>query len=44
MKTLKDLTPEIIAKIPKYQKKAIEGIFDGRRYNKFKKFKTWLEI
>ena len=35
MKTLKDLTPEIISKIPKYQKKAIEGIFNGERYKNF---------
>jgi hypothetical protein len=35
MKTLKDLTPEILAKIPEYQARAIEGVFDGGRYRKF---------
>ena len=37
MKTLKDFTPEIKAKIPQYIKKYTEGIFDGGRYNSFKK-------
>ena len=35
MKTLKDFTPEIQAKIPEYIKEATEGIFDGKRYNNF---------
>lgn len=29
MKTLKDFTPEIKAKIPEYIKKYTNGIFDG---------------
>ena len=35
MKTLKDLTPEIISKIPEYQKKVIEPIYNGSKYNNF---------
>lgn len=35
MKTLKDFTPEIKAKIPEYIKKGTEGVFDGGRYNRF---------
>ena len=35
MKNLKDLTPEIKAKIPIYIEKAIAGVFDGERYNNF---------
>lgn len=29
MKTLKDFTPEIKAKIPVYQERALRGVFDG---------------
>jgi len=35
MKTLKDFTPEIQAKIPKYIENGLEGIFDGKKYNSF---------
>jgi hypothetical protein len=35
MKTLEDFTPSIAAKIPEYQQRALEGIFDGGRYSKF---------
>lgn len=35
MKDLKDLTPEILAKIPEYQERALRGIFDGKRYASF---------
>jgi hypothetical protein len=35
MKTLQDLTPEIIAKIPQYQERAVEGVYDGGRYYNF---------
>jgi hypothetical protein len=35
MKTLKDFTPEIQAKIPQYVNNALEGVFDGGRYNSF---------
>jgi hypothetical protein len=35
MLTLKDLTPEIKAKIPEYTKKYTAGIYDGGRYNSF---------
>lgn len=35
MKTLKDLTPEIEAKIPEYIASALEGVFDGGRYRAF---------
>jgi hypothetical protein len=35
MKTLKDLTPEIEAKIPDYISKALDGVFDGKRYYDF---------
>jgi hypothetical protein len=35
MKTLKDLTPEIQAKIPEYINKALLGVFDGGRYDSF---------
>jgi len=35
MKTLKDLTPEIEAKIPAYKKMAIEGVYDGKLYREF---------
>jgi len=37
MKTLKDFTPEIQAKIPEYLKKYQAGVFDGGRYKTFKK-------
>ncbi len=37
MKTLKDLTPEIKAKIPQYIKEYTKGVFDGGRYNSFKR-------
>ena len=36
MKTLKDFTPEIQAKIPKYIEKYTRGVFDGGRYRDFK--------
>ena len=36
MKTLKDFTPKIQAKIPEYLKRYIAGIYDGGRYNGFK--------
>jgi len=36
MKTIKDFTPEIQAKIPRYIDAALAGIFDGKRYNAFK--------
>lgn len=36
MKKLEDLTPEIIAKIPKYIEKYTRGIYDGERYKDFK--------
>jgi hypothetical protein len=35
MKTLQDFTPEIEAKIPEYQKWALEGVKDGGRYRSF---------
>ncbi len=35
MKTLKDFTPEIKAKIPEYIKKYTKGIYDGGRYRNF---------
>ncbi len=35
MKTIDDLTPEIIAKILEYQARAVEGVFDGKRYAAF---------
>ena len=35
MKTLKDFTPEIKAKIPVYQERALRGVFDGGRYRDF---------
>ena len=35
MKTIKDFTPEIKAKIPEYQARALKGIFDGGRYSAF---------
>src|SRR5690606_4863555 len=35
MKTLKDFTPEIQAKIPVYIEKALSGVFDGGRYAAF---------
>lgn len=34
-KTLKDLTPEIEAKIPQYLQQGVEGIYNGDRYNNF---------
>lgn len=34
-KTLKDLTPEIEAKIPEYIKNGLDGVFDGQRYRDF---------
>ncbi|MEI2271861.1 hypothetical protein OHD16_06870 [Sphingobacterium sp. ML3W] len=37
MKTIKDFTPEIQAKIPEYLDKYTKGVFDGGRYNSFKK-------
>lgn len=37
LKTLKDFTPEIKAKIPEYHKKYLAGIEDGGRYNSFTK-------
>ncbi len=36
MSNIKELTPEIEAKIPDYIKRALEGVFDGGRYNDFK--------
>jgi len=35
MKTLEDFTPKIQAKIPSYIERALEGVFDGERYEKF---------
>jgi hypothetical protein len=35
MKTLKDFTPEIQAKIPEYIKRYTKGVFDGGRYKNF---------
>ena len=35
MKSLKDLTPEIEAKIPSYIQEGLVGVFDGGRYNSF---------
>lgn len=35
MKTLADFTPEIHAKIPEYQARALEGVSDGGRYRRF---------
>ena len=35
MKTLADFTPEIKAKIPEYQARALEGVSDGGRYRRF---------
>ena len=35
MKTMADLTPEILAKIPSYIERATEGVFDGGRYERF---------
>jgi hypothetical protein len=35
MKTLKDFTPEVQAKIPEYIKNALAGVFDGGRYKSF---------
>ena len=35
MKTLKDLTPDILAKIPEYKEKCLEGIYNGERYHNF---------
>jgi len=35
MKTLKDFTPEIKAKIPGYIERALEGVSDGGRYARF---------
>lgn len=35
MKTLKDFTPEIQAKIPSYIQNALKGIFDGEKYRNF---------
>ena len=35
MKTLKDFTPEIKAKIPIYIEEALRGVFDGGRYSAF---------
>ena len=35
MKTLNDFTPEIKAKIPEYINNALDGIFDGKRYENF---------
>lgn len=36
-KTLKDLTPEIKAKIPEYIERYTRGVFDGKRYDEFRK-------
>jgi hypothetical protein len=35
MKTLKDLTPEMIKKIPSYKEKCLEGISDGQKFKNF---------
>jgi len=35
MKTPKDFTPEIQAKIPEYIERALSGVFDGGRYRSF---------
>ena len=35
MKTLKDFTPEIQAKIPEYQNRVLEPIFNGSKYHNF---------
>ena len=35
MKTLKDLTPDILAKISGYKEKCLEGIYNGERYHNF---------
>jgi hypothetical protein len=35
MKTLKDFTPEVQAKIPEYIKNGLKGVFDGGRYKAF---------
>ena len=35
MKTIKDFTPEIQAKIPDYIKKGLNGVFDGKYYENF---------
>jgi hypothetical protein len=35
MKTIKDFTPEVQAKIPQYINKALKGVFNGGRYNAF---------
>ena len=37
MKTLKDFTPEIQAKIPEYHKRYLAGVEDGGRFRSFKK-------
>lgn len=37
MKNIKDLTPEIEAKIPQYIERYTRGIFDGQRFENFKK-------
>jgi len=35
MKTLKDFTPEIQAKIPEYQRRVLEPVFSGQKYRDF---------
>ena len=35
MKTLKDFTPEVQAKIPEYITRFTQGVFDGQRYKDF---------
>ena len=35
MKTIKDFTPEIQAKIPQYIAAGLDGVFDGKRYQSF---------
>ena len=35
MKTLNDLTPEKQTKIPKYQKRVLDPIFNGSKYHNF---------
>ena len=36
MKTLKDLTPEIRAKIPLYKERAIKNLYNGTEYADWK--------
>ncbi len=37
LKTLEDFTPSVQAKIPEYIKRFTNGVFDGGKYNAFKK-------